>query len=116
MGDLLNGTETELKSWDFRGGYLRLTVVASSTRSRGAEAITNSGDIVEKVGLIDVLMGGVGGVEKLGRDNNMGSQMLIRAINKRIWMIELFGILSDIDSLAFSSSSSFTFCRFDFIS
>jgi len=44
MGDLLNGTETELKSWDFRGGYLRLTVVASSTRSRGVEAITNSGD------------------------------------------------------------------------
>ncbi|KAF3506229.1 hypothetical protein F2Q69_00004947 [Brassica cretica] len=67
MGELLNGTETELKSWDFRGGYLR-SVVASSTRSRGAEAITNSGDIVEKVGLIDVLMGGVGGVEKLGRD------------------------------------------------
>jgi len=25
---------------------------------------------VEKVGLIDVLMGGVGGVEKLGRDNS----------------------------------------------
>ena len=49
-------------------------------------------------------------------DYNMGSQVLIRAINKRIWMIELFGILSDIDSLAFSSSSPFTFCRFDFIS
>ncbi|KAF3525059.1 hypothetical protein F2Q69_00048976 [Brassica cretica] len=30
--------------------------------------------LVEKVGLIDVLMGGVGGVEKLGRDRSIGDQ------------------------------------------
>ena len=43
------------------------------------------------------------------------SQVLFGAINKRIWTIELFGILSDIDSLVFSSSSPFASCRIVFI-
>ncbi|KAF2566871.1 hypothetical protein F2Q68_00027967 [Brassica cretica] len=42
------------------------------------------------------------------------SQELIRAINGRKWTIELHGVLSDIDSLVFSASSTFTFCRFEF--
>ncbi|KAG2265055.1 hypothetical protein Bca52824_072134 [Brassica carinata] len=43
------------------------------------------------------------------------SRELIRAINRRKWTIELHGVLSDIDSLVFSASSTFTFCRFEFI-
>lgn len=43
------------------------------------------------------------------------SQVLFRAITTRRRPSELFGILSDVDSLVFPSSSSFTFYRFLFI-
>ncbi|KAF3588659.1 hypothetical protein F2Q69_00026648 [Brassica cretica] len=38
------------------------------------------------------------------------SQVLARAINRRSSTMELFGILSDIDSLIFPSSSPFVSC------
>lgn len=42
------------------------------------------------------------------------SQVLVRAITMRRRSMELYGILSDIDSLAFSSSSPFSSCSFTF--
>lgn len=43
------------------------------------------------------------------------SQGLIKAINQKVWTIDLYGIFSDIDSLAFSLSFPFSFVRFVFI-
>ncbi|XP_009127063.3 uncharacterized protein LOC103851935 [Brassica rapa] len=44
------------------------------------------------------------------------SQVLIQAITTRRQSVELFGVLADIDSLAFSSLSPFSLCRFSFVS
>ena len=44
------------------------------------------------------------------------SQVLSRVINRRSSTIELFGILSDIDSLIFSPSSPFGSCNVVFVS
>ncbi|KAF2593070.1 hypothetical protein F2Q70_00044904 [Brassica cretica] len=44
------------------------------------------------------------------------SQVLIQAITMRRQLVELFGVLADIDSLAFSPSSPFYLCRFSFVS
>ncbi|KAL0799815.1 hypothetical protein Bca101_054990 [Brassica carinata] len=43
------------------------------------------------------------------------SQVLTQAISTRRHTTELYGVLSDIDELAFSSSSPFSSCRFLFI-
>lgn len=43
------------------------------------------------------------------------SQVLIQAICQRKLIMELYGVLSDIDSLSFSAVSPFVFCCFDFI-
>ncbi|XP_018487422.1 uncharacterized protein LOC108857911 [Raphanus sativus] len=44
------------------------------------------------------------------------SQVLTKAINRRSSTMELFGLLSDIDSLIFSSASPFIFCSVVFVS
>ncbi|KAF2568405.1 hypothetical protein F2Q68_00027638 [Brassica cretica] len=43
------------------------------------------------------------------------SQVLIQAICQRKLIMELYGVLSDIDSLSFSAVSPFVSCCFDFI-
>ncbi|CAN6832263.1 unnamed protein product [Brassica oleracea] len=43
------------------------------------------------------------------------SQVLVHTISSRRRSSELFGVLADIDDLAFSSSSSFLSCRYTFI-
>ncbi|KAG2279673.1 hypothetical protein Bca52824_050893 [Brassica carinata] len=46
----------------------------------------------------------------------IGSQALVRAITTGRRPSDLFGVLSDVDSLAFSPTSPFAFCRFVYIS
>lgn len=44
------------------------------------------------------------------------SQVFVRAISSRRKTTDLYGVLVDIDDLAFSSSSPFVSCRFVFVS
>lgn len=43
------------------------------------------------------------------------SQVLVQAISSRRHTMKLYGVLSDIDNLAFPSTSQFVYCRFLFI-
>lgn len=67
-----------------------------------AEALAIRGALLNAVGFTNICL-------------RTDSQVLHRAITQRKQTMDLFGVLSDADSLAFSYASPFSFCRFNFI-